>query len=408
MGPLARSAWLVLVLGCVVSACTPATPTETRMTPETFDHALANNLADGTVLLLAPGRYRLEPSVYQEYTAGASRDEPALVQTTFGLRVRGRDIHIRGAGAGRTIIYTAAGYGVLFEDAQECSLSAVTVTGGARTAAGGNIPEAAVVVKGDSLVFIEDCEISDNLGDEEIVKGTISGIMGINVRDGGSAVIRNNRILRNSWDGIACYWDSHAIIENNVIDGGENNGRGHGGGRGVGIGITLNPYAEVRGNFVTRYWKGIGMFVSPTAVVEENVVEDMLTWGITVWNAGDGAPDVVVRDNIVNQTGACGASIALGDPDAKGSFRDNLIVRSGSDPRYDGADTYCAQLPLAVQGAVPGFLIDGNMGYANRTPDNQPATDDVDELTFRARLSELALLRAKWPALSEARVFGQL
>ncbi|MHC4845790.1 MAG: right-handed parallel beta-helix repeat-containing protein [Planctomycetota bacterium] len=401
-----RSLSLLLVVASVLTACPP--PKQIEVTPETFDQALVNKLADGSVLMLAPGRYRLEPVPYEEFTAGASEDDPYLVRTTYGLRIRGKDIHIRGSGADSTFLHTNAGYGVLFEDAQECSLSALTVTGGKRTEGGGRIPEAAVVVKGDSLVFIQDCEIADNLGDEEIVEETVSGIMGINVRDGGSAVIRDNRIVRNSWDGIACYWDSHAIIENNVIDGGEANGRGHGGGRGVGIGITLNPYAEVRGNYVARYWKGIGVFVSPTAIVEENVVEDMLTWGLTVWNADHGAPQAVMERNIVHHTGACGASITLQDRNSSGSFRDNLIVRSGRDARYDGAETYCLQLPVAVQGTVEGFVIEGNIGHDNRTPDDRPGPDDVDEETYRARLAELALLRAKWPALGSARVFGDL
>jgi len=396
----------VLTLPFVLTACPP--PKQLKVTPENFNQLLANSLADGAVLQLAPGRYRLEPTPYEEYTASASREDPYLVKTSYGLRIAGKDIHIRGAGVGRTFLHTNAGYGVLFEDAQECSLSALTVTGGARTEGGGNIPEAAVVVKGDSLVFIQDCEIADNLGDEKIVEETVSGIMGINVRDGGSAVIRDNRIVRNSWDGIACYWDSHAIIENNVIDGGENRGRAHGGGRGVGIGITLNPYAEVRGNYVANYWKGIGMFVSPTAIVEENVVEDMLTWGLTVWNAGNGAPQAVVERNIVHNTGACGASITLQDPNSSGSFRDNLIVRSGADSQYDPADRYCIQLPVAVQGTVDAFVIEGNLGYDNRTPDDQPGPDDVDEETYRARLAELGRLRTKWPALAGARVFGDL
>jgi hypothetical protein len=320
------------------------------------------------------------------------------------------------------VLNTRAGYGLLFEDAWNCSVSALTITGGERSpsqpaAVDGETvwrspPDAAVVVKGASMVFIEDCVIRDNHGDEEaIMQGVdgapaiVSGIMGINVRDGGSAVIRGNRIAGNSWDGIACYWDARAIIENNVIDGGENNGRGFGGGRGVGIGITLNPYAEVRGNLVRRYWKGIGFFVSPTAICEENVVEDMLTWGLSVWDAGHGAPRVLAERNLVHHTGACGASLAAASSEAAGAFRDNVIVRSGQNPSYDSGEPYCRQCALAIHGVNEGFLVEGNLSFDTREPGGAPGADDVSEAVFRTRLSELAAWQERWPALIGARIF---
>ena len=52
------------------------------------------------------------------------------------------------------------------------------------------------------------------------------------------------------------------MIEGNWIDGVDlARGERIGGGRGVGIGATWNAYANVRGNVVRRYWKGIGAFV---------------------------------------------------------------------------------------------------------------------------------------------------
>ena len=77
----------------------------------------------------------------------------------------------------------------------------------------------------------------------------------------------------------------------NVIDGVDKaGGKARGGGRGVAIGVTWNASAEIRRNRVTRYWKGIGLFVDARGTVEENVVEEMLTWGIAFWDAGRGKP----------------------------------------------------------------------------------------------------------------------
>jgi hypothetical protein len=423
MTPRPRALLPALLLACAAAAC--AGPPIRPVTPETLWAVLAAPIPDGTWLHLAPGTYVLRPTAYEDFTAGAGEDEPRRLLTTAGLVVRGRDIHLRGSGAERTVLVTGAGYGIVFEDAQECSLSALTVTGGVRTppqfvgtdAEGAPLhrttPDAAVVITGDSLVFVQDCDVRDNLGDETVVMSgagglpaTVSGIMGINVRDGGSAVIRSNRVTGNSWDGIACYRNAHAVIEDNLVDGGENNGRAFGGGRGVGIGITLNPYAELRGNLVRRYWKGIGFFVSPTAICEENVVQEMLTWGLSIWDAGHGAPSVLAERNLIDGTGACGVAVTLTDPDSRGSLRDNLIARSGQDERYDGGDTYCRQCAVALHGVVEGFEVAGNVSWSSREPDGRPGAEDVDDATFRARLAGLRESLLHWPAAGAARLLA--
>src|SRR6185436_13982215 len=91
-----------------------------------------------------PGVYDLTPEAYVENTCGNCEAESTQVHASVGLVVTGKNIRIVGAGdraaandAGHrgAVIRTHAGYGILFENCQECALLGVTVTEGRRDTA---------------------------------------------------------------------------------------------------------------------------------------------------------------------------------------------------------------------------------------------------------------------------------
>jgi hypothetical protein len=357
----------------------------------------------GSVIHLEAGVYDLKPRAYFEPTCGNCEAETTRVNATAGLTVRGNDVHLVGPLTGEAVIRTHAGYGVLFEDCRECGMKGITVTGGERDTSG-KATDAAVVVKRSS-VEIEGCTLRDNIGDSTVVAGTTVGIMGIAVREGGVLQARGNRILRNSWDGIALYRGAGAIIEGNVIDGMDlARGSRIGGGRGVGIGVTWDATAKIRGNLVRRYWKGIGGFLNAQITVEQNVVEDVATWGLTLWDAGKGKPAGFFADNVVYSTGACGASIIREseDPPFPGRFIRNVLVKTGQDPRYDSGEPYCFQLPLAEHAVPASFTVAENLCYRNRTAGGAPYPEDASEKVFKARLADLWKLDSAWPSVRES------
>jgi hypothetical protein len=365
------------------------------VTPSTFLEVLARHrdasgrVMNPLILELAPGDYHLVPAPYQDPTCGNCEDSGTPVAATVGLRLSGAGVFLRGA-SGRpadVVLYTGAGYGLLFENCHgPAGLVALTVTGGVRDPAG-QATDAAVVVR-RSAVTLENCWIRDNLGDSTVVASTVVGIMGICGREGADLVVRDCRIVRNSWDGIALYRGARATITGNLIDG-VDKARGPviGGGRGVGIGVTWDAAAEISGNRVTRYWKGIGVFVDAQADVQHNVIEEILAWGIAYWAAGEGRPVARIADNAVFDTGACGIVIDRStesgpEEPAPGWCRDNLLVHTGQNPRYDDPDYYCRQCPLDLQAVPTGFLVAGNLGHDNRRAGDGGGIDDLDAAAF--------------------------
>ena len=273
---------------------------------------VAGSVHEGAEIHLRPGRYVLEPIACTDSTCGNCEDAATPVPASYGLRISGERVRITGDDPDSVVIETNAGYGILFEDCTGCALSGVTVTAGERDP-DGRATDAAIVVK-NADVSIRDCVLRDNIGDSATVMATVVGVAGIVGREQSYIDVERCRITRNSWDGIALYRGARARIHGNVIDGVDQAaGRRVGGGRGVGIGLTWDAEADVVGNLVTRYWKGIGVFVDADAVVRENVVEDILTWGIAFWSAGRGAPMARIENNAIYLTGACGAMIAA-DP----------------------------------------------------------------------------------------------
>lgn len=374
-----------------------------RRVPESPDSATR------VTLLLAPGDYILEPHADIEPTCGNCTDPATPVPMTFGLRIGGRGIAIEGSEEGPAVIHTRAGYGLLFQDCTECRLRAVIVTDGARDTSG-MATDAAVVVQ-HSSVAIEDCLLRDNIGDPATLEHTIVGIIGIAGREGARLRVHRNRIIRQSWDGIALYRDAEAEITGNVIDGIDLAlGRQAGGGRGVGIGLTWNAQASVRGNLVRRYWKGIGVFVDARATVEENIVERVATWGLSLWDAGQGRPQGFFRGNAVDSTGACGAMVArssTGPPEA-GYLRENLFLRTGQNPKYDSGEPYCFQVAIARYAPGDSFTLEGNLFLDNREAGGGAGSGDLERAAFLARAQPLLARLAAWPALQESGLLARL
>jgi cyclophilin family peptidyl-prolyl cis-trans isomerase/HEAT repeat protein len=359
---------------------------------------------------LAPGRYVLESSVYTDPSCGNCEDATESVPATLGLKVSGTGVEIVGTHADSVVIETRAGYGLLFEDCADCALRHVTVTGGVRSP-DGRATDAAVVVR-RSTVTLEACVLRDNVGDSAVVATTVVGIAGIAVREGGDATVRGCRIVGNSWDGIAMYRGARAHIVDNVVDGVDRAaGARIGGGRGVGIGLTWDAQAVIERNLVRRYWKGIGAFVTADADIRENVVEDILTWGIALWGPGGAHPAARIERNIVFRTGACGVMIERpvgGGP--PGTLIDNIIVQTGGNDAYDRGEPYCWQRPIARHSVPPEFVERGNLLAGSRQPvDAGTAPAPLPELTADALARAARPLEeylAGQPALRGATVFS--
>jgi parallel beta-helix repeat protein len=361
-------------------------------------------------LVLAPGEHRLTPTEFTDVSCGNCEDQWETVPGTVGALIGGRDLHIVGPHPDSVIIHTGAGYGLFFEGCDGCSLEGVTVTGGARDP-DGRATNGAVVAR-DATLRVADCRIRDNVGDSATVGSVVVGVAGIVGREGSELTVEGCRIERNSWDGIVLYRGADAVIRNNVVDGIESARGAHmGGGRGVGIGLTWNARAVVEGNLVRNYWKGIGAFVDADAVIRHNVVEDILTWGIAYWAAGDGEVRADIRENAVFRTGACGAMLSgpEGAPAEPGSFVGNLLVRTAQDPQYDTGEVYCSQEPVAAHRIPEGFPVRDNLLHQNRHPGAERAPEQLDEGRFLRDASPVIQRLREWDALRESaflRIYG--
>jgi len=328
----------------------------------------------------------LEPFAATDPTCGNCEDPAVAVPVTVGVKISGRNVHLDGSGK---TIRTHAGYGIYFEACEDCGIEDAIVTGGERDTAQA-ASDAAIVVRG-SRVTIRDCEIRDNIGDPAVVAKTVVGIIGICGREGADLTVEDNEIVRNSWDGIALYRDAHAVIRNNYIDGVDRAHGGEvGGGRGVAVGITWNGSAVVERNWIRRYWKGLGIFLDADVTASGNIVEEMLTWGIAIWDAEKGKPRAVVDRNVVYDCGACGIALTREAPYSEGEepgrLIRNIVVHTGQNPKYDAPDYYCYQCALALHAVPEGFSIRGNTFYDNRTAaDSLFNGDTTREMFWRGR-----------------------
>ncbi len=350
--------------------------------------ALSSPLQDVTIRL-APGDYHLTPSDGIDESCGNCDDPAREIPITIGVRVSGRAVWIEGPDRGEAVIYTHAGYGVFFEDCADCRIKNVTVTGGVRDES----PDAtdAAIVARRSKLYVQNCVIRDNIGDADLLARNVVGIIGVCGREGANLFVYESRIIRNSWDGIALYRDAEARIFHNVIDGVDRAAaKEAGGGRGVAVGVTWNATARIERNLIRRYWKGVGIFVDARAQVVNNVIEEMLTWGIVCWDAGTGRPSAAIGGNAIFDCGACGMSITRATPLGSGeyaSFTGNAVVRTGQNPKYDDAESYCPQCAVAIIAAPDGFRFQNNLFYDNRRATTDLPDYDIAEDVFRNRVS---------------------
>jgi hypothetical protein len=402
----------------------PAHPPVVTVTPRDDLQALLDTLRGPATVQLAPGDYHLTPVAFTDSTCGNCQDADDDVSATRGLLVRGDSITLAGETAGHVVLHTHAGYGVLFDGCDGCALERVTVTDGVRDP-DGRATDAGVVIRA-GRVRLSDCVVRDNLGDSATVHSGVVGIMGIAVREGGDATVSGCRVERNSWDGITGYRDARILAEDNVVDGVDAaRGAQMGGGRGVGIGLTWNAEGVVRGNLVTRYWKGIGVFVDARASITGNVVEDVLTWGLAYWGPDGGRPVAWIERNAVFETGACGVILDRATPwapasgpsarspgmdalrdDGPGDLVGNAFARTGQDARYDSGEPYCTQRPIARHAVPEGFAIADNLVWDVRQPGDAPREDTLDAATFRAGVAPLVEQLAAWPAVAGSRFVG--
>jgi len=359
-----RSNILSLMFLTLMPSASLAEVQKAQVTSATELQAFFGQTVDSLEIYLAPGDYHLSPTGIVDSTCGNCPQPDQLVPATAGLQIAGDYVRIYGPGDQSAVIHSHAGYGIFFDHCKSGLIENLSITDGARDA-DANATDAAIVVK-NSTVTIRLCRIFDNIGDSSIVVQNIVGIMGICGRENSQITIADNEIVGNSWDGIALYRDARATITGNLIDGVDKAGsKRAGGGRGVGIGVTWNAQAFIEDNLIKRYWKGIGIFVDAKVIARNNIVEDMLTWGIAYWDAETGAPVGFIEDNIIY--------CMLG----------NVIVKTGQNPKYDSPDYYCDQCALSVSARPDGFEIADNLFFDNRRATEDLPDHDVTESEFK-------------------------
>jgi len=274
--------------------------------------ALIENAKNGETILLKSGVYNAEQVTYTENLCGNCTEHRTQVTGTRGFIIKDKTIHIRGEDKEKVILITNAGYGILFENSLHSSISNVTISGGIRDSSG-DATNGGIVLK-YSKVRIFDCIISNDTIRQS--KTTVVGICGIVLREGSEAIIRNNIIRLNTWDGIALYRGAVAYIMDNFIEYG----------RGAGIGITWDANAIVLRNKISGYWKGVGTFGTSNATVKNNVIFDNLGWGIVI----TGNSHMLVENNVITRNGNCGiAPWCDSNEYATGTITNNIITENG-------------------------------------------------------------------------------
>ncbi|MCF7793100.1 MAG: right-handed parallel beta-helix repeat-containing protein [Candidatus Cloacimonetes bacterium] len=339
------------------------------------------------IVELASGDYELTPTHFIDSTCANCEEPKTTNPATYGLKISGENIKIIGPKDRSAVIHTNSGYGLYIVDCQDFYLENITITDGIRDSAG-MAGDAAIVVK-NSSAKIHNNLITNNLGDSLMIVKNISGIMGICGRENSYLEITDNDIIRNSWDGIALFRNTEAIVTGNYIDGMDKaGGRTPKGGRGVAVGVTWNAKAKISNNYIARYWKGIGLFVDAIGIVDNNIIEDMNTWGISLWDASRGKPQGFISHNIVYDTGAMGAAITSSTEENPGFFKDNIIVQTAQSKAYDSPDYYGYQCPFALHLVPDDFVIENNLFFNNRRATEDLDDFDVDEEIFNVKLQE--------------------
>lgn len=371
-----RKTQYFLFLVLLFAACSQSDKKVISTSEELID--MFKSPVDSIEIFLEAGDYFLSPTEIIDSTCGNCQDMNTLVPVTAGLQISGRYVKITGPENHTAVIHTNSGYGLFVKNCSSFIIENVVITDGERDT-NGMASDAAIVVK-NSNAIIRNNIIRDNIGDSAIVVKNIVGIMGICGRENSDLKIENNKIIRNSWDGIALYRGAKAIILDNMIDGVDKaTSKIAGGGRGVAVGVTWNAEAVVERNLIKRYWKGLGCFVDANVTAKQNIIEDLLTWGIAYWDAGTGKPSGIFEDNVIYSTGACGVSIASEKQTHPGRLTGNVIINTAQNPKYDDPEYYCYQCALSIHAQPNEFEIDDNLFYNNRR-----ATDNLPDLDISA------------------------
>jgi parallel beta-helix repeat protein len=306
---------------------------------------LIDNAADGDTIYLSAGVYEAVPSELIEEFCGNCSNHKTTVYGTKGFYISKKSLHIKGESPENVIIKTNAGYGILFEHSPNSSITNVTIGGGKRDTSG-DATNASIVVR-FSKVSVMNCILSN---DTVRAKEPVVGISGIVGREGSEIIIRNNKIINNTWDGIALYRGAKAFITDNEISVG----------RGAGIGVTWDASAIILRNRVSKFWKGIGSFGTSNVVVKNNSVFDNLGWGIVI----TGDSHMLAENNVITRNGNCGA--AGWSETATGVLTNNVITENGWRKEW-----VCPQVGYWMNGDSSNFIFTYNNVWNNEMGDYQ-------------------------------------
>lgn len=393
---------IILICALILSASLQAKNKVVKISDAQDLSRIFKAKVDSIEINLQSGEYHLSPANIVDSTCGNCENPAEQIPATEGLVISGRYVKLSGPEDHSAIVHTHAGYGIFFRNCKMGIIENLSITDGIRDI-DGRATDAAIVAK-NSKIIIRNNHIFDNIGDSAAVVKNIVGVMGICGRENSDLTITGNEIIRNSWDGIALYRDAKAQITGNLIDGVDKaSSKIAGGGRGVAIGVTWNATATIEGNLLKRYWKGIGIFVDANVTARNNLIEDILTWGIAYWDAGKGKPVGVIENNIIYNTGACGAAITRSRPgENPGRFVSNVIVKTAQNAKYDSPDYYCEQCALSVMSKPDNFLIKHNLFFGNRLATEDLPDYDMPRQVFRDIADDLKMRIRKTPLFHQS------
>ncbi len=267
-----------------------------------------NAASSGDTVLILSGLYKTAREQFIDSLCGNCEKHKTKVKATRGYMIQNKGLIIIGSGTDSTILVTDAGYGILFLNSYDSEISNLRITGGVRDFDGA-ATDGGIVVR-QSRLTVRECLISDNTTRPDSIIVGIGGIIG---REGAELIIERNRIINNSWDGIALYRGATAYIADNIINGG----------RGAGVGVTWDAVAIVIRNRISNYWKGIGSFGDTRVVASNNAVFNNLGWGIIA----TGTSYMDATNNVVFHNGNCGMAV-WGD-ECTGRFSNNIVSENG-------------------------------------------------------------------------------
>lgn len=338
---------------CAVLVVAPG-PALARSVLTTSDlQSAINRAASSDTIVLAAGTFEANPVEFVDTLCGNCAEHKTPHHASYGFRIASKNLWIIGSGDS-TVLVTKAGYGVFFDNCREGGISNLAITGGIRDTSG-MATDAGIVVR-NGRITVSDCLIRDNTEYPDSIIVGIGGVMG---REGSELIVTNNRIINNTWDGVALYRGATAYIADNIIHKG----------RGAGVGITWDATATVIRNQVSNFWKGIGSFGSTRVLCYNNIVYNLLGWGIIA----TGTSYMDCANNIIYQNGNCG--FGLWGMDVHGRYTNNVIVKNGWREQW-----VCGRVGFQNYGHPNQFAISHNVQWDNVEGDwrDMPDYTDID------------------------------